>query len=335
MNALTTSKPASLLMDVDAFNQMQRVGKMLALSPLFPEHLRKGSTDTAIANGVLVMNMAMRLNEDPLTIAQAIYFVGGKPGWSSSYLIAKVNQHSVFKNPIDWKVEGQGETLSVTAFAELSQTGKKVSVTCDMRMAKAEGWTKNAKYQSMPEQMLRYRSATFLIRLYCPEVMVGVPSVIEHELEMKDVTPDYQPSRNAEHTITVQAEESDPEPEQSKPDQKSAAAKEPERAKESAPVEQKKPEQSKPMEERPSRHKKEEAASDGQLPLEGDQQDDEPEVDVERWSTLTDMICEEIGQSSADEVMEMYGPQIEQMKATPALKALAKRIDDALAAAQQ
>lgn len=190
--ATTQSRSPSLLMDVEAFNHMQRVGKMLALSPLFPEHLRKGSIDTAVANGVLVMNMAARLNEDPLTIAQNIYFVGGKPGWSTSYMIAKANQHGVFRDPIDWELEGEGDTLAVTAFGVLERTGKRVEVTCDMAMAKAEGWTKNTKYQSMPKQMLRYRSATALIRLYCPEVMVGVPAQIEVETGfdgMRDITP--------------------------------------------------------------------------------------------------------------------------------------------------
>ena len=185
-----TTLPRSPLMDPDSFGHMQRVASILAVSPLFPEHLRKGSKEQAIANGVLVMNMAIRLNEDPLTVSQNIYFVGGRPGWSASYMISKANQHGVFKNPIDWNVTGSGETLSVTAVATVAATGKEVKVTCDMKMAKAEGWTKNAKYQSMPEQMLRYRSATFLIRLYCPEVMVGVPSMVEIEANnMKDITP--------------------------------------------------------------------------------------------------------------------------------------------------
>lgn len=187
------AKYASPLMDVAAFDHMQRVGKVLALSPLFPDHLRKGNLETSVANGVLVLNMAMRLNEDPLTVAQNIYFVSGKPGWSSSYMIGKANQHGVFKNPIDWRIKGTKKdgNLSVTAYGVLASTGKEVSATCDMDMAKAEGWTSNKKYQSMPEQMLRYRSATFLIRLYCPEVMVGVPSTVELELgNMKDVTPD-------------------------------------------------------------------------------------------------------------------------------------------------
>ncbi len=185
------------IMDPAQFDHMQRVGKMLALSPLFPEHLRKGGIETGIANGVLVINMAMRLREDPLTVAQNIYFVGGKPGWMTTYLIAKANQHGVFDGPIEWKTEGAGDALSVTAYATMSRTGRVVSVTCDMKLAKAEGWTSNKKYSTMPEQMLRYRSATWLIRLYCPEILVGVPPAIDNELPMRDVTPDDVTPRRA------------------------------------------------------------------------------------------------------------------------------------------
>lgn len=224
MNLPVKSMAPSLLMDPDSFNHMQRVASMLALSPLFPDHLRKSTKEIAIANGVLVLNMAARLNEDPLTVAQNIYFVSGKPGWSSSYMIGKANQHGVFKNPISWEVSGKGDDLSVTAFAELAATGHRVQITCDMNMAKAEGWTKNSKYTSMPEQMLRYRSATFLIRLYCPEVMVGVPSQVEIELGMKDVTPtDYAQATAAKQTQTAPEPEDaviveeEPKPEPSEP----------------------------------------------------------------------------------------------------------------------
>ena len=110
------------MMDTQVFEQMQRVGKMLAMSPLFPDHLRKGDRDQALANGVLVLNMAMRLNEDPLTVAQNIYFVGSKPGLSTSYLISKATQHGVFENPIDWEVKGTGDDLSVTATATIAAT---------------------------------------------------------------------------------------------------------------------------------------------------------------------------------------------------------------------
>ncbi|MEM1363594.1 MAG: hypothetical protein AAGF94_18110 [Pseudomonadota bacterium] len=220
MTALTPVPAPDLsgLMNPETFQHMQRVGTMLANSALFPEHLRKGSQQQAVANAVLVIDMAQRLNENPLTVAQNIFFVGGKPGWSTSYLISKANQHGVFKNPIDWEVTGEGKNLSVNAFAETSGTGKRVEFTCDMAMAEAEQWTRNPKYKSMPQLMLRYRSAAALIRLYCPEVMIGVPSQIELETgEMRDITPQTHQATNqpspdtAKDASVVEAEVVDPD----------------------------------------------------------------------------------------------------------------------------
>lgn len=195
----TTSAPATgsaydmPLMNPDTFNHMYRVGAVLASSPLFPDHLRKGDRQQAEANGMLVVNMALRLREDPLTVAQNIYFVGGKPGWNATYMISKANQHGVFADPIDWDISGNKDSLSVTAFAKMKGTGKRVEATADMEMARQEGWTRNTKYKSMPEQMLRYRAATMLIRLYCPEVMVGIPAAIEVETSnIRDVTPQQE-----------------------------------------------------------------------------------------------------------------------------------------------
>lgn len=180
------------LMDPAAFDHINRLANVYANSDLFPDHLRKGGQNKAIANAILCMNIAERLREDPLTVAQNIYFVGGKPGWSASYMISKANQHGVFKDPIDFEAKGEGEDLSVTAFGVLTSTKKKVAVTVSMKTAKLEGWTRNSKYNSMPETMLTYRAATALIRRYCPEVMVGVPPANEVEDQnyvMRDVTP--------------------------------------------------------------------------------------------------------------------------------------------------
>jgi len=165
MSNLPAQYQGSALMDPATFDHMWRVGKLLAASPLFPKHLREGSTESAAANGVLVMNMAHRLREDPLTVAQNIYFDGGKPGWSASYMIGKANQSGKFAEPIDWESDGAGDDLSVTAFVILAGSGARRSVTINMKMAKAEGWTTNKKYQTIPETMLKYRTATALIRL--------------------------------------------------------------------------------------------------------------------------------------------------------------------------
>jgi hypothetical protein len=43
-------------------------------------------------------------------------------------------------------------------------------------MAKAEGWfdKSGSKWKTMPEQMLRYRSASFFVRAYAPELSLGI-----------------------------------------------------------------------------------------------------------------------------------------------------------------
>ncbi len=57
-------------------------------------------------------------------------------------------------------------------------------------MVEAEGWNKNkphrsgsgvqiSKWNTIPAQMFRYRSAVFLARAYCPEVTFGFPTVQE------------------------------------------------------------------------------------------------------------------------------------------------------------
>ncbi|MBP0484645.1 hypothetical protein [Sagittula salina] len=185
------------LMDPHAFNHIQRVAAMYASSPLFPEHLRKGDHQAAVANAVLCLNIAERLNEDALTVAQNIFFVGGRAGWNATYMIAKANMSGVFKGTIEWKTQGAGKDIEVTAYATLASTGNKVEKTITFAQAEADGWTRNAKYKSIPETMLQYRTAAALIRLYCPEVMIGMPAATEVEDEqaaMRDVSPQPEPA---------------------------------------------------------------------------------------------------------------------------------------------
>ncbi|MEO0699384.1 MAG: hypothetical protein AAFY81_06665 [Pseudomonadota bacterium] len=159
--------------DVQAFELMQREARLFSASPLIPDHLRAGGAEQAMANCYIALRMAKTMGEDPLVVLQNIHIVKGKAGFASQYVIARANSSGVFKDRINWRVAGKGDTLSVTAFATLADSGEEVCFTCDMEMAKAEKWTINTKYKSMPEVMLRYRSAAFLVRFYAPDVMLG------------------------------------------------------------------------------------------------------------------------------------------------------------------
>jgi hypothetical protein len=154
-----------------AFEHMQRVAKVFAASELVPAHLRNKHADCIIA-----IELARQMGEHPLMVMQNIYFVSGRAGWSTQYMISRANRAGVLKGRITWKTTGTAKDMAVTASAILAETGEEISSTASMAMAEAEGWTKNSKYKSMPEHMLRWRSATMLIRLYCPEVMMGMPA---------------------------------------------------------------------------------------------------------------------------------------------------------------
>lgn len=175
------------------FTLMQRQAALFASSPLIPAHLRAGTPQQAMANCYIAMTIADRMGEDRMTVMQNIHIVHGTAGFRAQYMIARANASDVFKDGIDWEIAGEGDKLAVTAFATLASTGRRVAITVDMKMAKAEGWTKNTKYQTMPEIMLRYRSGTFLVRMYAPQVMLGYQTVEEHEDVAASLVPTNTP----------------------------------------------------------------------------------------------------------------------------------------------
>lgn len=195
-NAITTTDnnaPVTQSAEAERFSLMQRQARMFAMSPLIPEALRKGSPEQAMANCYIAMSIADRMGEDRMTVMQNIHIIHGTAGFKSSYMIARANASGKFSEEIDWEEEETGGNLKVTAFATLAKTGRRVEMSVDMAMAKAEGWSSNKKYQTMPKVMLRYRSAAFLIRLYAPEVMLGHQTADELEDVRYAAAPVAQP----------------------------------------------------------------------------------------------------------------------------------------------
>ena len=162
--------------DAEQFRTCDALAQRLAASALIPQHYRGD-----VASVMLAVTIAAQTGMHPLMVMQGTYVVSGKLGWGASMLIALANGSGVFDGPLDWRINGTGADLSVTCFATLAKSRREVSATVSMAMAKAEGWTHNTKYQTMPELMLRYRSATRLTRLYAPGVLFGIPAADENE----------------------------------------------------------------------------------------------------------------------------------------------------------
>ncbi len=186
------------LFDPSMYQHLWMVAKTFAGSRLVPESLRGKPEDCLLA-----LALAKRSGQDPLSVMQSIHFVKGKAGWAATYLIARAK---VAGMPIRWDVENVGadltadfypdgrtkkgtrpiRNLSITGWAMVDDVRAQTTITT--ADAIAEGWTRNPKYFTMLDQMLRYRTATRLVRLYMPEVMLGLPPV-----EELHSTPDPEP----------------------------------------------------------------------------------------------------------------------------------------------
>lgn len=188
--ALTVSQDqGGVFTGIQQFENAQRIGKALASSDLVPKDYQG---QKGLANVLVAMEIANRMNLSPLQVMQNLHIIHGRPSWSSQFIIAMINGCGRY-SPLDYKLSGEGDNLSCFAYATELATGKELrGPTVSMAMAKREGWaTKTgSKWQTMPDLMIRYRAAAFWGRLYVPEFLVGMKTqeeVIDIEpVEVKD-----------------------------------------------------------------------------------------------------------------------------------------------------
>lgn len=196
---------------LQSYELMLRTAKLLSSSTLVPAAYRanddkKIENKNAIPNCVIALNMACRMGADPLMVMQNLYVVEGRPSWSSQWIIAAINGCGRF-SPLRFEIKSLGEKeveYSVTEWVNRERTTKKLKATVQniecvawaiekesgekitspavsVEMAVKEGWygKNGSKWQTMPEVMLRYRTASFFGKLYAPELLMGLQTVEE------------------------------------------------------------------------------------------------------------------------------------------------------------
>lgn len=191
--ALTTTQPAGVFSGIQAFEDAQRIAKALASSTLIPQQFQG---QQGFANCLVALNIARRMQMDPLMVMQNLHIIHGRPSWSSQFIIGLINGCGRF-SPLRYEITGKGDTLACIAVAtELSSGQELRGPEVTMAMAKKEGWATKAgsKWQTMPELMIRYRAAAFWGRLYIPDLLVGIQTQEEViDVETVDVTPAAAP----------------------------------------------------------------------------------------------------------------------------------------------
>lgn len=201
-----------------SFEFMQRTAKMFSASTMVPaayqaiitkgygKNAKVEANPAALANCMIALDMSQRMNANPLMIMQNLHIIEGRPSWSSQFIIAAINncgKFSPLRFDLEWLdemdatfstfewINGQKEerkhsvrikNARCVAWAIEKATGDRLeSAPVTMEMAVAEGWfSKNgSKWKSMPDLMMRYRSAAFFGRIYAPELLMGLPAAEE------------------------------------------------------------------------------------------------------------------------------------------------------------
>lgn len=178
----------------EGFELLQRQAKMFCGSSLVPQQFQG---EQNFGNAIIALEMAQRMNASPLMVMQNLYIVYGNPGWSSKFLIAIFNQCGRFE-AIKYKETGKKGTDSQGIIAYTRAKGSDEIIQgpeVTILIAKQEGWydKKGSKWKTMPDQMLRYRAAAWLIRTTAPEISMGLQTtdeIIDIEGNVSDVMDD-------------------------------------------------------------------------------------------------------------------------------------------------
>ena len=204
-SALTTASNKSVYSSIQSFESAQRIAASLADSALVPQAYRG---QTGLPNCIVAIEIANRMGMSPFQVMQNLNVIHGRPSWSSQFIIGLIQGSNRF----------DGFTYDETAdscqcLAVLKTTGEQVSgprITMDM--AKKEGWTKNSKWQSMPQTMLRYRAASAFGRFHIPDLILGIQSVEENEVIEAEVSVASEPPESKLDQInSTMASKTEPE----------------------------------------------------------------------------------------------------------------------------
>lgn len=163
---------------LQSFELIQRVAKMFAQSTVVPDNFRGN-----IGNCAIALEMASRIGASPLMVMQNLDVIYGRPSWRAVFLIGCFNQCGRFDAiTYEWGGEKGKDTWSCRAISKNLQTGQKIrGPEITIALSKAEGWyeRKGSKWKTIPELMLMYRAAAWMIKTTAPEISLGLQDTDE------------------------------------------------------------------------------------------------------------------------------------------------------------
>lgn len=185
-SALTTTSNNSVYSSIQSFESAQRIAASLADCGLVP---RDFQGQKGLPNCILAIEIANRMGMSPFQVMQNLDVIHGRPSWSSQFIIGLIKGCGRFEG-FDYDETPD----SCQCFALEKASGNQVSGTkITLEMAKKEGWTRNAKWSTMPQTMLRWRAASSFGRFHIPDLILGIQSVEENEVIEAEVSVAPEP----------------------------------------------------------------------------------------------------------------------------------------------
>lgn len=186
----------------DNFMMATQMAKAFASSTIVPKDYQGN-----FANGLVAIEMAVRMQTSPLMVMQGLDVIQGRPSWRSQFLIGMVNSSGKYDIELQFEETKDKNGKPFGCYCWATKNGRKVTgpeVTMDM--AKDEKWLEKngSKWKTMPQIMLRYRAASFFVSMNCPELKFGLYT----KEEIIDIGPeDYVTVENMAEQVQKEIEE--------------------------------------------------------------------------------------------------------------------------------
>jgi len=167
--AIDTSSGAldALQRQAEAMAAAHKLGSVMSGTVMVPKHFQGKPDDCAAA---ILYGAELGLNA--IQSLQNIMVINGKPGIEARTMVALVKQRGYRIET----VESSDEKVTVRG---TSPSGVTETSTWTIERAKKAGYTSNALYSKIPEQMLWAKAATEVCRKLAPDVLLGMPFSVE------------------------------------------------------------------------------------------------------------------------------------------------------------
>jgi hypothetical protein len=188
-SAITTTSSKSVYSSIQSFEQAQRIAQSLAESTIVPVMYRGKA---GLGNCMVALEIANRMGMSPFQVMQNLDVIHGRPSWRSQFIIGLIQGCNRFEGFTYDETADSCQCVAVLKSSKEQVSGPKITLD----MAKREGWTKNTKWSTMPQTMLRYRAASAFGRFHIPDLILGIQSVEENEVIEAEVTVAPEPAES-------------------------------------------------------------------------------------------------------------------------------------------